>query len=84
MTKKELIGEISRGIVWHPKLFVRNPRYPKVTAKGCHFKESSGGFVLVHAKTNKYLGHYTKADIAELEKKYARRKPRKRKRASPA
>jgi len=44
MTTKELMDEISRGIVWCPKLFVRNPRYPKVTAKGCYFIESSGAF----------------------------------------
>jgi len=72
MTTKELMGEISQGIVWRPKLFVRNPRCPKVTAKRCHFIESSGGFVLIHKETNKYLGHYTKADIAKLEKKYGR------------
>ncbi len=79
MTTKELIDEISQGIVWRPKVYVRNPRYPKVTARGCYFIESSGGFDLIHKETNKYLGHYTKADIAELERKYGRRKPRKSK-----
>jgi len=39
-------------------------------------------FQLIHAKTHKYLGHFTKADIAELEKKYARRKPRKTKKST--
>lgn len=78
MTTKELMDEITQGIPWRPKLFVRNPRYPKVTAPGYHFVESAGGFALIHRKSGKYLGHYTKADIIELEKKYARRIPRKR------
>jgi hypothetical protein len=76
MTKKELMDEVSRGIVWRPKLLVKNPRYPKVTAKGCKFAAHGNGFILTHRKTGKYLGFYTKADIAELEKQYYR-KPRR-------
>jgi hypothetical protein len=83
MTTKELVDELSQGIIRRPKVYVRNPRYPKVTAKDCYFNESSGGFDLIHMKTNKYLVYYTKADIAKPEKKYARGKPRKRKGLTP-
>ena len=62
---------ISQGRLWRPKVYVRNPRYPRITAPGCYFQEHSGGFSLIHKPTNKYLGHYTRAAITSLEKKYA-------------
>ena len=65
---------ISQGRVWRPKVYVRNPNYPRVTAVGCYFVEHSGGYQLIHTNTNKYLGHYTMAAISELEKKYAKKK----------
>jgi len=55
-------------------MYVRNPNYPRVTAVGCFFVEHSGGYQLIHTKTDKYLGHYTMAAISELEKKYAKKK----------
>jgi hypothetical protein len=48
------------------------------TAVGCFFVEHSGGYQLIHTKTNKYLGHYSMAAIAELEKKYAKKKSSRR------
>jgi hypothetical protein len=65
---------ISQGRSWRPKVYVRNPNYPRVTAVGCFFVEHSGGYQLIHTKSNKYLGHYSMAAIAELEKKYAKKK----------
>jgi hypothetical protein len=65
---------ISQGRVWRPKVYVRNPNYPRVTAVGCFFVEHSGGYQLIHTKSNKYLGHYTVAAISELEMKYAKKK----------
>ena len=64
------------------KVYSKNPHYPKVTAKGRFFVEHSDGYQLIHRKTNKYLSHYTKEDIKELEKKYGRRRPRKRRGSS--
>lgn len=55
-------------------MYVRNPNYPRVTAVGCFFVEHSGGYQLIHTKSNKYLGHYTMAAISELEGKYAKKK----------
>src|SRR5262245_35280775 len=37
---------ISQGRVWRPKVYVRNPNYPRVTAVGCFFVEHSGGYQL--------------------------------------
>ena len=65
---------ISQGRVWRPKMYVRNPNYPRVTAVGCYFVGHSGGYQLIHTKSNKYLGHYTMAAISELEKKHAKKK----------
>jgi hypothetical protein len=65
---------ISQGRVWRPKVYVRNPNYPRVTAVGCFFVEHSGGYQLIHTKSNKYLGHYTMAAVSELEGKYAKKK----------
>jgi hypothetical protein len=64
--------------LWRPKVYVRNPNYPRVTAVGCFFVEHSGGYQLIQTKTNKYLGHYSMAAIAELEKKYAKKKSSRR------
>ena len=69
---------ISQGQKWRPKVYVRNPNYPCVTAVGCFFVEHSGGYQLIHTKTNKYLGHYSMAAISELEKKYAKKKSSRR------
>jgi hypothetical protein len=71
---------ISHGRVWRPKVYVRNPKYPRVTAVGCYFVEHSGGYQLIHTNSSKYLGHYTMAAISELEKKYAKKKRNSRNR----
>jgi hypothetical protein len=71
---------ISEERVWRPKVYVRNPNYPRVTAAGCFFVEHSGGYQLIRTKSNKYLGHYTMAAISELEKKYAKKKRNNRSR----
>jgi hypothetical protein len=73
------LGGINRRVVWRPKTVVKNPDYPRVTAPGCYWQDHSGGFHLLHRKTNKYLGHYTRDAIKELELKYGKTK-RKRSR----
>jgi hypothetical protein len=78
-TIKGFLG-ISGSRIWRAKLYVRNSRYPRVTTVGCYFIEHSAGFQLIHRETHKYLGHYTKAAIAELEKKYGKAKARNRRR----
>jgi len=65
--------------LWRPVKFTRNPDYPKVILEGCDFKQDSGGFALRQKQPSKYLGHYRRDTIAELEKKYGAKKPRKRK-----
>jgi len=72
---------ISDARTWRPKLFERNPNYPRVTSPGCFFLEHSGGFQLIHRLTKKCLGFYTRAQTKELEKKYGKKKSRNRKRA---
>jgi len=67
---------IARNLQWRPKTVTKNPDYPRVTAPGCYWQDHSGGFHLLHRKTNKYLGHYTKDAIAKLEAKYGS-KPKK-------
>ena len=69
---------ISQGRVWRSKVYVRNPNYPRVTAVGCFFVEHSGGYQLIHTKTNRYQGHHTMALISELEGKYAKKKSSRR------
>jgi hypothetical protein len=65
--------------VWRPVKFVRNRDYPKVIMDGCKFKQDSGGFALFQRTPSKYLGHYRKEAITELERKYGKKKSRRRK-----
>jgi hypothetical protein len=65
---------ISDAWTWRPKFSVKNPDYPKVSAPGCFFISHSGGFQLIHRATSKCLGFYTRAQIKELESKYATKK----------
>src|SRR5262249_37515336 len=61
---------------WKPKTTIRNPCYPAVTSPGCYFVSHSAGFQLIHRASCRYLGHYTKAAIKELEIKYGKKKSR--------
>jgi hypothetical protein len=63
---------LAARVVWRPKTAVKNADYPSVTAPGCYFKSDSGGFALIRRATNKYLGHYTRNTIAELERQYGK------------
>jgi hypothetical protein len=63
---------LAARVAWRPKTAVKNADYPRVTAPGCYFKSDSGGFALVRRATNKYLGHYTRNTIAELERQYGK------------
>jgi hypothetical protein len=67
---------ISDSRVWKPKLYSRNPDFPRVSTPGCFFVQHSGGFQLIHRSTLKYLGHYTKSSIGLLEEKYGKKKRR--------
>jgi hypothetical protein len=40
---------------------------------GCKFKQDSGGFALFQREPSKYLRHYRREAIAELERKYGKR-----------
>ena len=73
------LGSLKEIRVWRPVKFTRNPDYPKVILDGCKFKQDSGGFALFQRKPAKYLGHYRRDTITELEKKHGAKKPRKRK-----
>jgi hypothetical protein len=64
---------LAARVTWRPKTTVKNADYPRVTAPGCYFNSDSGGFALTHRATNKYLGHYTRNAIAELERKYGKK-----------
>lgn len=73
------LGSLKEIRVWRPVKFTRNPDYPKVILDGCKFKQDSGGFALFQRSPAKYLGHYRRKTITELEKQYGSKKPRKRK-----
>jgi hypothetical protein len=59
---------------WRRKLTIKNKEYPRVTSPGTYFISHSGGFQLYQQNTRRYLGHYTKAAIRELEGKYAKKR----------
>lgn len=63
---------VAENPVWRPKKFIRNPKYPAVSATGFYFQDHSGGFVLIHRATNEYKGHYTKEAIKDLEEQYGK------------
>ena len=73
------LGSVKKNRFWRPVKFTRNPDYPKVILDGCKFKQDSGGFALFQRHPAKYLGHYRRDTITELEKEYGAKKPRKRK-----
>ena len=73
------LNSLNENRIWRPVKFTRNPDYPKVILDGCDFKQDSGGFALRQKQPSKYLGHYRRDTIAELEKRYGAKKPRKRK-----
>jgi hypothetical protein len=73
------LGGLKGNRVWRPVKFTRNQDYPKVILDGCKFKQDSGGFALFQRTPAKYLGHYRRDTITELEKKHGAKKPRKRK-----
>jgi hypothetical protein len=68
------IWGIARDPVWRPKKFIRNAKYPSISATGFYFQDHSGGFVLIHRATNGYDSFYTKEAIKELEEKYGKAK----------
>jgi hypothetical protein len=72
------IWGIAENPIWRPKKFIRNDKYPGVSAKGFYFQDHSGGFALIHRKTNTYEGFYTKDAIQELEKQYGKANSKKR------
>lgn len=74
---------IAEEIVWRPKLFEKNPKYPKVTAPGHYFQDHSGGWTLTRRSDGGYAGHYTNQAIADLESKYGS-KSKKKQRAKRA
>jgi len=69
---------ISEARTWRPKLVIKNPDYPKVTLPGTFFIAHAGGFQLIERATNRPLGHYTKATIKDLERKYGKAKRTKK------
>lgn len=73
------LGALKKKRVWRPVKFTRNQDYPKVILDGCKFKQDSGGFALFQRSPAKYLGHYRRDTIKELEKKHGAKKSRKRK-----
>src|SRR5262245_35565221 len=73
------LSSVKESRVWRPVKFERNPDYPKVILDGCKFKQDSGGFALFQRDPAKYLGHYRRETIIQLEKQYGAKKPRKRK-----
>jgi hypothetical protein len=73
------LSSLKQTRIWRPIKFERNPDYPKVILDGCKFKQDSGGFALFQREPSKYLGHYRRGAIAELEKKYGKKKSRRRK-----
>jgi hypothetical protein len=62
--------------LWRPVKFIKNADYPKVVPEGFYFKQDSGGFALKKQATGKWYGHFTKKTVKELERKYAKKKPR--------
>jgi hypothetical protein len=80
-TNEDVFGlsSLKQTGVWRPIKFERNPDYPKVILDGCRFKRDSGGFALRRQDTGKYLGYYRRETVAELERRYGKKKARRRK-----
>lgn len=74
------LNALEESFLWRPLKFRRNPHYPAVVPDGFYFKEDSGGFALKKQDTGKWYGHFTKRTVKELERKYARKKPKKKQR----
>ena len=70
------LNALKEGFLWRPVKFVKNVDYPKVVPEGFYFKQDSGGFALKKQSTGKWYGHFTKKAVKELERKYAKKKPR--------
>jgi len=70
------LNALKDGFLWRPVKFVKNVDYPKVVPEGFYFKQDSGGFALKKQSTGKWYGHFTKKTVKELERKYAKKKPR--------
>jgi hypothetical protein len=72
------LNSLEETLLWRPLKFRRNPDYPTVVPDGFYFKEDSGGFALKKQDTGKWYGHFTKKTVKELERKYARKTPKKK------
>jgi hypothetical protein len=70
------LSSLKESFLWRPVKFVKNEAYPKVVPEGFYFKQDSGGFALKNQSTGKWYGHFTKKTVKELERKYAKKKPR--------
>jgi hypothetical protein len=69
----------NKELLWRPVKFKRQKHYPDVVPEGCWFQEHSGGFSLMQRDPARYLGHYKKIVIKQLEKEYGKKKARSRK-----
>lgn len=70
------LNALKETFLWRPVKFIKNVAYPKVVPEGFYFKQDSGGFALKKQATGKWYGHFTKKTVQELERKYAKKKPR--------